>query len=144
MGPYFRFRRAVNWINLSTPLGLLIARIGGATLHKGELGLVYAHGYRLSFPIAGAFTVGNVVLTKHPHGYLSGRLLLHESRHASQYAACVGLPMLPLYVLSVLVSVLTCGNPATYNPFERMADLDDGGYARVPPWWRRGRSRGDA
>lgn len=139
MRPYYRFRRAINWINLSTPLGLLIARVGGATTCPGELGLIYAHGYRFNFPIARAFTVGNVVLTKHREGLLQGPLLLHESRHASQYAALIGLPMLPFYVLSVLVSVLVCGNPGTYNLFERLANLDDGGYARIPPWWRRRR-----
>ncbi|WP_459802820.1 hypothetical protein [Herbidospora sp. RD11066] len=137
MRPYFRFRRVINWINLSTPLGLLIARIGGATTRRGEFGLVYAHGYRYNFPIARAFTVGNVVVTKYPDGFLQGPLLLHESRHASQYAALIGLPMLPIYVLSVLISVLVCGNVGTYNLFERMANLDDGGYPRIPPWWRR-------
>lgn len=137
LGPWHRLRRVINWVNLSTPTGLLIARIGGATTRKGEFGLVYAHGYRIPFPVAGAFTVGNVILTKHPDGYLRGRLLIHESKHASQYAACVGLPMLVLYVLSLAVSYAICGDYASWNVFERLANLEDGGYCRQPARWRR-------
>ncbi|GAA0378125.1 hypothetical protein GCM10009530_30920 [Microbispora corallina] len=132
-----RVRQVVNYVNLSTPLGLCIARIGGATTRRGERGLVYAHGYRIPFPIAGAFTVGNVILTKHEDGYLEGRLLDHESRHATQYAACVGLPMLLLYVAASALSLAICGHPASWNLFERLANLDDGGYPRVMPWWSR-------
>ncbi|MEV1199182.1 hypothetical protein [Microbispora rosea] len=136
-----RVRQVINYVNLSTPLGLLIARIGGARTRRGERGLVYAHGYRIPFPVAGAFTVGNVVLTKHGEGYLTGCLLDHESRHATQYAFCVGLPMLVLYVLASAVSYAVCGHPASWNLFERMAGLDDGGYPRTHPWWRRRGSR---
>jgi hypothetical protein len=131
----FRFRRAANYINLATPLGLLLSIIGGATRRPGPNGLILAFGYRYRFPIAGAFTVGNVVLTRGDS--LSDRLILHEGRHATQWAWCVGLPMLPLYLLSMLISVMVCGNQATYNPFERLADLEDGGYPRVPLWWKR-------
>ncbi|MEO3872641.1 hypothetical protein ABGB18_27835 [Nonomuraea sp. B12E4] len=60
----FRFRRAANYLNLATPLGLLISVIGRATRQSGPNGLILAVGYRYRFPIAGAFTVGNVVLTK--------------------------------------------------------------------------------
>ncbi|GAA0987806.1 hypothetical protein GCM10009555_067880 [Acrocarpospora macrocephala] len=134
---WYRIRRIINWINLSTPAGLLIARIGGAHTRKGEFGLVYAHDYRIPFPIANAFTVGNVVLTKYPDGFLQGRLLAHESRHASQYAACIGLPMLILYPLSLVISVAVCGDIASWNLFERLANLEDGGYRRHPPRWRR-------
>ncbi|MEW9529184.1 hypothetical protein [Microbispora sp. NPDC049125] len=132
-----RVRQVINYVNLSTPLGLFIARLGRATTRRGERGLVYAHGYRIPFPVAGAFTVGNVILTKHQDGYLTGSLLDHESRHATQYAACVGLPMLALYVLASGLSLLICGHPASWNLFERMAGLDDGGYPRVTPWWTR-------
>ncbi|RVX44634.1 hypothetical protein EDD27_7377 [Nonomuraea polychroma] len=132
----FRFRRVANYLNLATPLGLLISIIGGATRRPGPNGLILAFGYRYRFPIAGAFTVGNVVLTRWDS--LSDRLLLHEGRHATQWAWCVGLPMLPLYLLAMLVSVMLCGHQATYNIFERLADLEDGGYPRAPLWWRRG------
>lgn len=132
-----RVRRTLNYVNLSTPLGLLVARLGGARTAAGPGGLILAHGYRIPFPIAGAFTVGNVVLTRHEEGYLAGDLLRHEDRHASQYMACVGLPMLPLYVVAVVVSVLICGHQASWNVFERLANLEDGNYPRKTPWWIR-------
>ncbi|MFI7126308.1 hypothetical protein ACIBQ1_11490 [Nonomuraea sp. NPDC050153] len=131
----FRFRRVANYVNLATPLGLLISIIGGATRRPGPDGLILAFGYRYGFPIAGAFTVGNVVLTKWDS--LPDHLVRHEGRHATQWAWCVGLPMLPLYLLSMLVSVMVCGNQASYNVFERLADLEDGGYPRAPLRWRR-------
>ncbi|MGN9840879.1 hypothetical protein ACTMTI_22425 [Nonomuraea sp. H19] len=133
----FWFRRTVNYLNLATPLGLLISIIGGTTRRPGPDGLILAFGYRYNFPIAGAFTVGNVVLTKWDS--LSDQLVRHEGRHATQWAWCLGLPMLPLYLLAMLVSVMVCGNLASYNPFERLADLEDGGYPRAPLWWRRSR-----
>ncbi len=136
MNRRFRFRRAANYVNLSTPLGLLIAFVGRASRTPGPNGLILAFGYRYRFPIAGAFTVGNVVLTRQDS--LSEQLILHEGRHATQWAWCVGLPMLPLYLLSMLVSVIVCGHQASYNMFERLAGLDDGGYPRRPARWRRG------
>ncbi|MFI6788570.1 hypothetical protein ACIBG4_14700 [Nonomuraea sp. NPDC050383] len=135
MNGRYRFRRVANYVNLSTPLGLLISVIGGASRQPGPNGLILAHGYRYRFPIAGAFTVGNVVLTRRPE--LDERLVLHEGRHATQWAWCAGLPMLPLYVVSMLVSVVVCGHQASYNVFERLAGLDDGGYPHAPPRWRR-------
>lgn len=135
-----RVRRNLNYINLSTPLGLLLARLGRARVSAGPDGLILAYGYRFRFPIASAFTVGNVVLTKHGEGFLTGALLRHEDRHASQYMLCVGLPMLPLYVVAVAVSILICGNQASWNLFERLANLEDGNYARRSPWWFRTKS----
>ncbi|MCW2876274.1 MAG: hypothetical protein JWQ95_374 [Sphaerisporangium sp.] len=135
-GPH-RARQVLNYVNLSTPLGLLIAVIGRAEVRHGEHGLLYAHGYRIPFPVAGAFTVGNVVLTTREEGYLTGALLRHEARHATQYAFCVGLPLLPLYVLALLASVVICGHPFSWNVFERLADLEEGGYPRHPSRWRR-------
>ncbi|MCF6467457.1 hypothetical protein FAF44_03385 [Nonomuraea sp. MG754425] len=131
----FRFRRAVNYLNLSTPLGLLVAVVGGASRQAGPDGLVLAFGYRYRFPVAGAFTIGNVVLTS--RDALSGRLVQHEGRHATQWAWCLGLPMLPLYLAAMLVSVILCGHQASYNVFERLAGLDDGGYPSRRVWWRR-------
>ncbi|MET8002406.1 hypothetical protein [Nonomuraea glycinis] len=136
-----RVRRVVNYVNLATPLGLLLSVVGGATRRPGPDGLVLACGYRYRFPIAGAFTVGNVVLTRRES--LDDRLLAHEARHATQWACCAGLPMLPLYLLAMLASVLVCGDQASYNPFERLADLDDGGYPRAPVRWRRPADRAD-
>jgi hypothetical protein len=45
--------------------------------------------------------------------------------------------MLPLYVLAAGVSLLVCGNPGSWNVFERLAILEHGGYPRRGPWWRR-------
>lgn len=141
MNRRYRFRRAANYVNLSTPLGLLISVVGGATRQGGPNGLVLAFGYRYRFPIAGAFTVGNVVLTRRDS--LEDQLIRHEGRHATQWAWCAGLPMLPLYLVAMLMSVVICGHQASYNVFERLAGLDDGGYPRAPLWWRRraGRDR---
>jgi len=135
-----RVRRNLNYINLSTPLGLLLARIGHARPMAGPDGLILAYGYRFRFPIASAFTVGNVVLTRHGEGFLTEALLRHEDRHAWQYTACVGLPMLPLYIVAVAVSMLVCGDHASWNLFERLANLEDGNYARRSPWWLRAKS----
>jgi hypothetical protein len=56
------------------------------------------------------------------------QLLRHEARHATQYAWCVGPVMLPLYAVAALWSLLRCGDAASYNVFERLAGLADGGY----------------
>ena len=81
-------------------------------------------------------TIGNVIVTGCPDGYLAGPLLEHESRHATQYVWCLGLPMLVLYVLAASASLLVCGNPGSWNVFERRACLEDGGYRDMAPWWR--------
>ena len=65
-------------------------------------------------------------------------MLLHEERHSWQYAACLGLPMLPLYGLAAGWSYLRGGDPGVHNAFERLAGLEDGGYATVS---RRERAR---
>lgn len=135
-----RVRQGVNAINLSTPLGLLVALAGGARPRRVAEGLVVAAGYRLPVPPAPAFTVGNVVVVR--DGAVLARrprLLSHESRHATQYAWCGGLPLLPLYALSAGWSWLRCGDPFSRNPFERQAGLEDGGYAERRPraWWSR-------
>lgn len=136
-------RWLLNFINLSTPLGIGIALLGGARPRPGPQGLLLAAGYRLGFPIAGAFTVGNVVITAGSAELLladHGRMLRHESRHAWQYAACLGLPFLPLYAVAAAWSLLATGDVATANPFERLAGLADGGYPRRPSRFRRRRS----
>ena len=125
-----RVRQVANWANLSTPLGLLVARLGRARTERGPDGLVLARDYRSRVPRAPAFTVGNVVLVRVDDAGLARRprLLVHESRHATQYAVCLGPLLLPLYGLAALWSWLRAGDPATYNVFERLAGLEDGGY----------------
>ena len=130
-----RVRQAANLANLSTPLGVLVAMAGGATLRPGPDGLVLALNFRLPgglpFRPAPAFTIGNVVLLCLDDATLARRprLLAHESRHATQYAWCVGPLMLPLYGLASAWSWLRCRDTASYNVFERRAGLSDGGYA---------------
>lgn len=137
---WWRVRQAVNWGNGSTLLGLLVARIGRAPVRRGQRGMLLATGYTPGFPRAGAFTVGNVVLTRHDSAWLERlpRLMAHEERHSWQYVACLGVPFLPLYALAAGYSWLRGGDPAVHNVFERLAGLEDGGYPAVS---RRARSR---
>lgn len=125
-----RVRTVVNWMNLSTPLGLLVARLGGATVVRHGRGTWLATGYRHGFPAAGAFTLGSVICTRHDTAWLAARprLLRHEDRHCTQYAFCLGPVMLPLYAVAVAVSWVVAGDHASHNPFERLAGLADGGY----------------
>lgn len=125
-----RVRAAVNVLNLSTPLGLAVARLGGAAIRPWTRGLFLAEGYRLRFPVAGAFTIGNVVTTASTIEALRRRhpdVLAHEDRHAWQW--CVTGPLfLPLYVAGAAWSWLRAGDPAVRNVFERHAGLVSGGY----------------
>lgn len=137
--PWTRVRTVLNWLNLSTPLGLLIAWIGGATVQRRGRGTYLASGYRWHFPKAGAFTIGSVILSRHDVDWLGERplLLQHEDRHCTQYAFLVGTPMLPLYFLAVLFSYAVAGDHSSYNPFERLASLSDGGYRPPSTRWSR-------
>jgi hypothetical protein len=129
-----RLRQALNWLNLSTPLGLAVAAGTGCRTGPGPHGLVIAHGYRPVLPKAAAFTIGNVVLFRPAAAALAGNpgLLAHEARHSTQYAACLGLPFLPLYGLAALWSLWRTGDPASRNVFERRAGLAAGGYTERP------------
>ncbi|GAA0940014.1 hypothetical protein GCM10009554_30330 [Kribbella koreensis] len=123
-----------NTVNLSTVAGVVVGLIGRARFSRGPRGLFYATGYKLRFPVAGAFTIGNMILTKHDRAYFEARpvLVRHEERHSWQYFCLFGLPMLPLYVLGVVWSFLRTGCPASRNPFERLASLKDGNYDEKP------------
>ncbi len=135
LGWAHRIRRVGNLINLSTPLGLLIAAIGSARRRPGPSGLTLAEGYRVRFPPAGAFTVGNVVISPLTFATLTARqpeVMEHEDVHAWQYFWCGGLAFLPLYLLAVGWSWLRTGDPASRNPFERAAGLARGGYREAP------------
>ncbi|PNI09307.1 hypothetical protein CXX84_08315 [Arthrobacter sp. AFG7.2] len=125
-----RVRRAANLVNGSTGLGLAVALLAGTEVSCGPRGLILAAGYRWRLPFAGAFTLGNVVLSRCPATDLLSRpaLLAHEERHCSQYAWCLGAPFLPLYFLAAGWSLLRTGNPGTGNVFERHAGLEAGGY----------------
>jgi hypothetical protein len=127
-------RQAVNLLNGSTAAGILVAAAGRARLSRAPAGLLIGAGYRLPVPVAPAFTVGNVVLTRMDADALSAvePLLRHEARHATQYACCGGLPMIPAYLLAAAWSWALTGDFGTRNVFERRAGLADGGYSERP------------
>lgn len=120
----------MNWLNLSTPAGLLVAVIGRASIRRSNRGTLLATGYRWRFPVAGAFTVGNVIVTRKDEAWCADRpdVMRHEDRHCTQYAFCFGPLMSVPYVLLAALSWVLSGHHASYNPFERLAGLADGGY----------------
>jgi hypothetical protein len=125
-----RLRRAANLLNGSTLAGLAVALAARTRISRGPRGLIIAAGYRWRLPFAGAYTLGNVVLCRSTAADLLSRpaLLGHEERHCSQYAWCLGLPFILLYLAAAGWSVLRTGNPGTANIFERRAGLAAGGY----------------
>lgn len=126
-----RVKWCANWANGSTALGLAIARAGRAQVSRGPRGLYLAGGYRFGFPVAGAFTVGNVVLTRSDWDRLQQLhpdLIAHEEQHSWQYVVCGGLPFLPLYGAALAWSWVRTGDFASRNVFERNAGLALGGY----------------
>ncbi|MVA76509.1 hypothetical protein GC722_10805 [Auraticoccus sp. F435] len=127
-----RLREVGNWLNLSTPLGLAVARVGGARVGRGPRGLWLAGGYRPRFPFAAAFTVGNVIISRGRPEQLRGGLLDHEERHSWQWFALLGVFFLPAYLLATAWSWLRTGDRASANVFEVDAGLERGGYRRAP------------
>ena len=85
----YRVRAAVNLANGSTAAGVLVALAGRARLRPAGDGLLVAAGYRLPIPVAPAFCLGNVLVTRRGDGQFRAgqRLFAHEARHATQYAA---------------------------------------------------------
>jgi hypothetical protein len=73
-----------------------------------------------------------VILSRHDRLLRDSVLLRHEARHATQYAWCGGLLMLPLYLAAAGVSWLFSGDFGAWNVFERGAGLADGGYTARP------------
>ncbi|WP_459307922.1 eCIS core domain-containing protein [Arthrobacter sp. HLT1-21] len=134
MVPAHRMRWLLNWMNLSTAAGLALATAKRCEVRSGPAGLLLAFGYTGTLPVASAFTVGNVILFRASasEGTPRPALLAHESRHSTQYAACLGLPFLPLYFGAAAFSLLRTGDPASANTFERRAGLADGGYVQRP------------
>jgi hypothetical protein len=123
-------RLVANILNGSTVAGMAVASAGGARLRPARDGLLVATGYRLPVPRAAAFCLGSVLVTRLDHAAFTGhpRLFAHEARHATQYACCGGLVMLPLYGIAAAVSWALTGDFGARNPFERRAGLADGGY----------------
>lgn len=129
-----RVRTVVNWLNLSTPTGLLIARFGGARIVPASRGTLLATQYRWRFPVASAFTVGSVIISRHDEQWFARRprLVAHEDRHVTQYAWSLGVLLVPMYMVSMAVSWLLAGDQSSFNVHERLAGLEDGGYRRRP------------
>ena len=128
------------WINLangSTLVGLAVAALGGARVARGADRLFVGTGYRLPVPPAPAFCLGNVILTRLGGLAPDSRLFRHEARHATQYAWCGGVAMVPLYLLAAGVSWALSGDFGARNVFERQAGLADGGYTDKPLRWVR-------
>src|SRR4051794_11918979 len=130
-----RWRRVVNVVTLATPAGLVLARLGHATLIPGPHGVWVASGYRSRFPAphASAVTIGDVVLLRLDDEQLAARprLLTHESRHSAQWACWLGLFGFPVaYGTASLWSWWKLRDLALANVFEVRAGLVDGGYLR--------------
>ena len=130
------------WINLangSTLAGLGLAALGGARVTRGADRLLVGTGYRLPVPPAPAFCLGNVIVTRLNGLDPSSALFRHEARHATQYAWCGGLLMLPMYFAAAGASWVLCGEFGPWNVFERRAGLAAGNYADRPlrPVFRR-------
>ncbi|HUL27717.1 MAG TPA: hypothetical protein VLW44_18315 [Streptosporangiaceae bacterium] len=151
----YRVRLVANLVNGSTLAGVLVAAAGRARLVRGRDGLLIGDRYRLPVPPAPAFTLGNVIMTRAGRDVLLGQeaLLAHEARHATQFACCAGLVMLPLYFTAAGLSWVLTGDFGSRNVFERRAGLADGGYtdrplrpvlARWAGWARRAQRAGGA
>lgn len=134
-GPRITARAVANLLNGSTLVGLAVALAGRARVTRGPRGLWYAEGYVLRFPLAGAFTVGNVILTPRTIIEIGERVARHEERHTWQYMVC-GTMFLPLYATAMGWSWIRTGDRAARNVFERSAGLADGGYTdvRIRSW----------
>jgi hypothetical protein len=132
MRPRLRVRQAVNLVNGSTLVGLGVAALGGAVIARSVDGLFTGTGYRLPVPPAPAFCVGNVIVTRGEGIDPGSRLFRHEARHATQFAWCGGVAMIPLYLAAAGVSWALTGDFGARNVFERQAGLADGGYADTP------------
>ncbi|HEV2933938.1 MAG TPA: hypothetical protein VGY96_12465 [Streptosporangiaceae bacterium] len=143
MRPRLRVRRAVNLANGSTLAGLGVAAIGGAAIARSVDGLFTGTGYRLPVPPAPAFCLGNVIVTREDVIDPGTAVFRHEARHATQFAWCGGVAMIPLYLAAAGVSWLLTGDFGARNVFERQAGLADGGYTDKPlrPAIRRARAR---
>lgn len=124
-----------NLVNLSTPTGLLIAAVGRARIETRPGGIFLGEGYRLPFPIAAAFTTGNVITAAQSWADLLSRnpdLLRHEEVHTWQYFCCAGFGFYPLYGVCLAWSMIRTGDRAAGNVFERQAGLRIGGYRELP------------
>ena len=122
----------VNLANGSTLAGLGLAALGCAATARSAEGLFTGIRYRLPVPPAPAFCLGNVIMTRGDGIDPGSALFRHEARHATQFACCGGLMMIPLYLAAAGVSWALTGDFGARNVFERRAGLADGGYTGRP------------
>jgi hypothetical protein len=132
MRPWLRARQAVNLANGSTLAGLGVAGLGRAQIARSVDGLFTGTGYRLPVPPAPAFCLGNVIVTRADVMVPGSPLFAHEARHATQFAWCGGVAMIPLYLAAAGASWVLTGDFGARNVFERLAGLADGGYSDKP------------
>ncbi len=126
-------------MNGSTLAGLGVAALGGAVVARSVDGLFTGTGYRLPVPPAPAFCLGNVIVARGDGIDPGSPVFRHEARHATQFAWCGGVVMIPLYLAAAGVSWVLTGDFGARNVFERRAGLADGGYTDKPlrPAFRR-------
>jgi hypothetical protein len=131
-------RQRLNRLNLSTSLGLLIAKIIGGTTIQKENGIYLNYGRKGKYLKADAMAIGDVVLVKqvkgcklcesgNPHD-LSNALLRHELKHSEQCAKFGGVIFLALYLFASIKSYIQYKNFWQGNIFEIQAGLEDGNY----------------
>lgn len=133
MKVHHRLRQTANALNLSTLAGLTLAVLSKTKIQPGPDGLILGTDYQYLLPIAGAFTVGNVIFYRADRAFIDSRpqLLAHEASHSTQYALCLGLPFLPLYFAAAAWSWWRTGDLGSRNIFERQAGLARGGYREL-------------
>ena len=119
-------------MNGSTLAGLGVAALGGAAIARSVDGLFTGTGYRLPVPPAPAFCLGNVIVARGDGIDPGSPVFRHEARHATQFAWCGGVVMIPLYLAAAGVSWVLTGDFGARNVFERRAGLADGGYTDKP------------
>jgi hypothetical protein len=125
-------RQVVNLVNGSTLAGFGVATLGGAAIARNVDGLFTGTGYRLPVPPAPTFCLGNVIVTRGDGIDPSSPVFRHEGRHATQFAWCGGVVMIPLYLAAAGMSWALTGDFGARNAFERRAGLADGGYTDKP------------
>jgi hypothetical protein len=129
---WLRVRQVVNLVNGSTLAGIGVAALGRAAIARSADGLFTGTGYRLPVPPAPTFCLGNVIVTRGDGIDPGSPVFRHEARHATQFAWCGGVVMIPLYLAAAGVSWALTGDFGARNVFERRAGLADGGYADKP------------
>ncbi|GAA1797129.1 hypothetical protein GCM10009682_18480 [Luedemannella flava] len=135
MAPRHAARAALTWVNGTSLVALGICLVARVRPRRGPDGVLIASGYRLPVPAQSCFTVGSVIFTRRPEGFLVDPerrdLLAHETRHVTQYAV-LGPLFFPAYWLSCGWSWWRTGEYGARNPFERHAGLASGGYRDLP------------